>query len=387
MPDIDRMFRNRIIGYGEKPASQFQANPQNWRKHPQRQRDAVHGSLNELGWVDTVLENVTTGNLIDGHERIWQALSKGDDEPVPFLQVELTEDEERLALAILDPLTNMANTDAELLDSLLRDVQTSDEHLMDMLSELAEESGLYFGEQPDPVEDVEPQIDRAEELREKWGVELGQLWQLGEHRLICGDCTDAAVVERVMGGEKADTLVSDPPYGIGYKYAEYDDTDNAQNLELVQKAWHLGPAPKVWTCGLSNLSRDLRWNAKAKVLCWWRKFARARNGLGGASTWEPILVVGVSGGTLPNDHIEMMTDRVEGLLDLHTCPKPIGLFTHLIRHLAGNIVYDPFLGSGTTLIACEQLGRQCRAVEISPGYVAVAIQRWADATGGTPRVG
>ena len=68
---------------------------------------------------------------------------------------------------------------------------------------------LWAGEAP---EDVEPQIDKAEELREKWGVELGQLWKLGEHRLICGDCTDKAVVDRVMGGEKAELLFTSPPY-------------------------------------------------------------------------------------------------------------------------------------------------------------------------------
>jgi len=191
-------------------------------------------------------------------------------------------------------------------------------------------------------------------------------------------------VARVMGGERASTLVSDPPYGIGYKYDTHDDSSNQQNQELIMRAWELGPEAKVWTCGLMNLVRDLAWNPSAKVLCWHKGFAQAGNGLGGASTWEPVLVVGVKGGTLPNDYLHFGTDRIEGLRDLHSCPKPFALFGHLIEHLAGEVIYEPFSGSGTTIIACENLGRRCRAVEISPAYVAVALQRFYDHCGKLP---
>jgi hypothetical protein len=134
------LFRNRIIGYATKPADQFTANPLNYRKHPQRQREAVNASLRELGWISTVVENVTTGNVIDGHERIWQALQRNED--VPYLQVELSEAEERLALAVFDPTTNMAETDAAILDDLLRDVNTGEAALQALLAELAEGAGI-----------------------------------------------------------------------------------------------------------------------------------------------------------------------------------------------------------------------------------------------------
>lgn len=135
------VFQNRIIGYATKPADQFQANPLNYRKHPQRQRDAVNGSLRELGWIAAVVENVQTGNLIDGHERVWQALKNNED--VPYLQVDLTEAEERLALAIFDPITNMAETDAAILDELLQDVNTGEAALQELLATLATDAGLY----------------------------------------------------------------------------------------------------------------------------------------------------------------------------------------------------------------------------------------------------
>ena len=129
------LFKNRIIGYDTKPADQFTANPLNYRKHPQRQRDAVNASLRELGWISTVVENVTTGNVIDGHERIWQALQRNED--VPYLKVELSEAEERLALAVFDPITNMAETDAAILDDLLREVNTGEAALQSLLADLA----------------------------------------------------------------------------------------------------------------------------------------------------------------------------------------------------------------------------------------------------------
>ncbi len=135
-------WKNRIIGHGEKPASEFVANPANWRTHPMAQREAVKGSLNELGWIAEVIENVRTGNLIDGHERVWNALQLGDNTPVPFIQVDLSEEEEALALAILDPISAMAGADKDKLDELMQQIQTGEEGLQAMLSELAKSEGV-----------------------------------------------------------------------------------------------------------------------------------------------------------------------------------------------------------------------------------------------------
>ena len=154
-PDI---FRNRIIGYGTKPADQFQANPLNFRKHPQRQRDAVNASLRELGWIATVIENTTTGNLLDGHERVWQALPKNED--VPYLQVELTEAEEKLALSIFDPIGAMAETDAGILDELLRQVNTGEAALSALLSDLATDAGITPPDFMPTSADEQPRLDQ-----------------------------------------------------------------------------------------------------------------------------------------------------------------------------------------------------------------------------------
>jgi hypothetical protein len=143
---VKNPFVNRIIGYGTKPADQFLPNELNYRTHPQRQRDAVQASLRELGWIGVAVENRTTGRLIDGHERVWQALANNED--VPFIEVELTEEEERLALAIYDPITQMAKTDTVILDALLDEVSTDEPALQDLLSQLAGNAGIGPSDDP-----------------------------------------------------------------------------------------------------------------------------------------------------------------------------------------------------------------------------------------------
>jgi len=140
-------WRNRIVEYGTKRADQFTAHPNNWRKHPKHQREALAASLNSVGWVGVVLENRRTGHLLDGHERLWQALAQGDDTPVPYITVDVSEDEEHLILATLDPITAMAQTDADILEGILADLRTSelvqeDEALEKLLREVAEQTGV-----------------------------------------------------------------------------------------------------------------------------------------------------------------------------------------------------------------------------------------------------
>lgn len=129
-------WRNRITRTGEMPAGEFLANVRNWRTHPKAQREALRGVLSEVGWVTGVIINKTTGAVVDGHARIEEALKLGEQTPVPFIEVELSEDEEAKILASLDPISAMATADKEQLDKLLREVKTADAGLMQMLDEL-----------------------------------------------------------------------------------------------------------------------------------------------------------------------------------------------------------------------------------------------------------
>lgn len=138
-------WRNRVVGFIEKPANQFTANALNFRRHPNAQRDAFRGLISELGFAGAVLENRRTGNLIDGHLRIEEALSVDENMLIPCVQVDLSEAEEKLLLASYDPISTMATVDTEVLDNLLREISTGNADVQKMLSKLAEDNGLYEG--------------------------------------------------------------------------------------------------------------------------------------------------------------------------------------------------------------------------------------------------
>jgi len=128
-------WANRIVGHTEEDPAQLLANPLNFRHHPGAQREALRGSISELGWIKAVLVNRTTGHVIDGHARCEEAITAGATVPVDW--VEMTEAEERLALAVLDPITEMATRDDEALAALLADVSTQDAGLQTLLDEMA----------------------------------------------------------------------------------------------------------------------------------------------------------------------------------------------------------------------------------------------------------
>jgi DNA modification methylase len=388
-----KQWQNRIVGYDNVPPDQLLANPANFRLHPKRQQDALTGSLNELGWLQDIIVNRVTQHVLDGHLRVQLALRNGEA-TVPVKYIELSEPEEKLALAVFDPITYMAETDTAILDALLREVNTGEEALQELLASMAEDAGLYADEKKDV--DAAPQIDRAE-LRQQWGVESGQLWQLGEHRLICGDCTDAAVVARLMGGEKAGTVITDPPYGINREGIPNDDPGGLRELfdgslavmPIVDAVVIAFQSPRLFPVWLDAIRANgqkferMLWMYKPNdVTFTWR---------GWITKSEAILVssIGKPEWQEPDPYAHDCytsnwdKDSKVDIEGWHASIKPPKVIAELIGHTTG-VVYEPFSGSGTTILACEQLGRKCRACEISPGYVAVALQRYFDSTGQTP---
>ena len=135
-------IKNRIIGSGEEQLDQIMFNPRNWRIHPLSQQDALKGVLEEVGWVQQVIVNKRTGNLIDGHLRCQLAAREGAT-TIPVVYVDVSEEEEALVLATLDPIAAMAATDKQKLDELMRAVQSDDERVQAMISELAEHEGMF----------------------------------------------------------------------------------------------------------------------------------------------------------------------------------------------------------------------------------------------------
>jgi len=203
-------WRNRIVGLEYHKPGEIADHPLQWRVHSTAQEAALRAVLSEVGIAGALLAYRNNGDLvaIDGHLR----KSLDADAEWPVLLLDVTEDEANKLLATTDPLAAMAGADAAMLGDLLAVIETENDTLQALLDGLAEEHGIVAEEPPD---DPGAQIDKAEELREKWGVELGQVWEIGEHRLVCGDCTDAAVVAAVMRGERAQLCFTSPPYNAG----------------------------------------------------------------------------------------------------------------------------------------------------------------------------
>lgn len=406
IPKLRKSLQNRIVGNGVERVDQLLANPGNWRLHPSNQQNALAGAIDDIGFIRSITVNKVTGHVVDGHLRVTLAARSGVAE-LPVEYVELSEQEESKALLLLDPIAEMAQADKTKMQELLSAVNSDDERVQKALSDIAAENKLQFGDEPPDA--PEPQIDKAEELRVKWGVESGQLWQLGEHRLICGDCTDKVVVERVLDIQP-EIMVTDPPYGVNYNPQWRSDAAEEGHLAYAARrigkvenddradwsaAWLLFPGDVVYSWhppGATSLVhgkalQDSGFELRMQIIWAKSNFPISRGDY--HVRHEPCWYAVRKGKTAQRTDDRTQTTLWQINLDKnvdggHSTQKPLECMERPIRNHSFTIVYDPFLGSGTTLIACERLGRKCRAVEISPAYCAVAIQRWADMTGGMP---
>jgi ParB-like chromosome segregation protein Spo0J len=196
-------WRSRIVGSGEEAPDQLLANPRNYRTHPKAQREAVREMLGTVGYVTQVIVNQRMGHLVDGHLRVEEALSHGQP-TIPVVYVDLSQDEERLVLASLDPLAAMAGTDEAKLRELLAEVSVGSEALAAMLAALAP------GEPKNGLTDP----DDVPEPPDAPVTKPGDLWLLGDHRLLCGDAGSEADLDRLLDGVTADLLLTDPPYNV-----------------------------------------------------------------------------------------------------------------------------------------------------------------------------
>jgi DNA modification methylase len=241
--------------------------------------------------------------------------------------------------------------------------------------------------------DNPPSIDKAGELQVKWNTERGQLWLIptkhGEHRLLCGDSTLKADVDRVMGGDKAELLVTDPPYNVGIEYGHnVDDVKHAEEYEAFSRAWF-----EVWrsvskfqivTPGYDNLYVWCRLFEKPyHVAPWTKTNSMTRGHVSRFACFEPVMFYGKGWKRVrANDVFDFpisaqTTVTGESLTKQHPCPKPLSMWIDIIENYTDEleIVVDAFGGSGTTMVACEQTGRLCRMIEIEPKYVAVILER------------
>lgn len=421
------MARDRIKSLRRVRAGDLRPNPKNWRTHPQAQHEALRGVLAEVGYADAVLaREIGDGALmlIDGHLRA----DVDPDAKIPVLVLDVTEEEADKLLATLDPLAAMATVDAARLGELLGTVKTDSDALQSMLQGLIPEAAA--------ADDGTVVQDEVPEPPTNPVAKAGDLWILGDHRILCGDSTDAKNAKRVLGGRKPFIMVTDPPYGVEYDAAWRNESGLSHSKQTgkvhnddraswaaafqhftgdVAYVWHAGRYASAVDRSLGVLGLEIRaqivWVKKRFAIgrgnyhwrhepCWYavRKGATA-NWTGGRkqnTAWADIV------DALPHDELfairvnedtvyafdgtsttvwEIGHDAAAG--GGHSTQKPVECMARPMRNHggSGDHVYEPFLGSGTTVIAAEQLGRRCCGMELSPAYVDVVIMRWESLTG------
>lgn len=359
--------------------------PKNARRHGERNKSLIRESLQTVGPLRSI--GVDGDNIIRAGNGVYdQAQALG-------LKVRVVDaaPDELIAVRRQD-LKGKRAIEAALFDNRAGEVEST--WNVDVLAEIAERDGdllrrMFEGDKdvlaaigPQEQEDAEPQIDRADALLKKWKVRTGDLFRVGEHRLLCGDSTKRENVERVMQGEKAGATVTDPPYGVGIDYGSFADTsENVKKLIDAVMPIIFDHLPAALTPGVPAMWDYPR---PAWVGAW------IHPAPAGGCPWgfvgnNPILFYGAdpylkTGKGRRPDSVVMSSDR-QGE-DRHPTPKPLKVWAWLIERMttqAGQIIFDPFSGSGTGLVACQNLRRKCRAIEISPAYCAVTLERMATA--------
>ena len=353
----------------------------NAKVHTTEQVKQIKKSIREFGFNDPIAiwhEN----EIVEGHGRLLAAMEMDEIETVPVIRLDgLTDEQRRAYMLVHNKLTMNTGFDIDLLNIELDDITNID----------MKDFGFENLIDEEPAEVVEDKIPSKVDARCK----LGDLYKLGEHRLICGDSTDIAVIDRLMDGVKADMVFTDSPYGINavgdngevgadfgiakkgkYKKIIADDT-----TETAQQAYNIYSqlCDKMILWG-GNYFLDFLPSSDGWLI--WDK--RGESGI--RNTFADGEMAWCSFHTPVRIYHQLWNGMIrEGEHEkrVHPTQKPIRMLSEILQDFTneGDIILDVFGGSGSTLIACEQTGRTCYMAELSPEYVDVIIARWENFTG------
>lgn len=384
----------------ERDLSELEPFEKNPKKHPGSQIKLLVRSIEEFGFTSPILTVEHNGKhlVVAGHARLKAAIAKGL-KTVPTIDLGLPY-EKAVAYNLADnKLAELADWDLKLVRLLMKD---------EIPKELWDVTGFdhLLEEEEPPFEEPKVSVSRCK---------LGQVWGLGSHRLMCGDATKVEDVSKLMGSEKGDMIFTDPPYGVSYselvksyggstKWADIKNDDlRAVELEEFNEkfirnivAFSKLPFSAYICCGSRRLHHILNvldrlgiyfpvplcWKKRSIMISWQRYHPDYEMivfcGDGAHPTGKQSVWYG------PNNEATTWEISRETTKDyLHPTQKPLELINRAIRNSSqpGDIVLDLFGGSGSTLIACQQLDRQCRMMELDPHYCEVIMQRWEKYTG------
>lgn len=368
----------------------------NARTHSDEQIEQLRRSLQEFGFINPVLIDKEFG-IIAGHGRVAAAkLEKYTEVPCLFVE-HLSETQKRAYILADNRLAEMAGWDEEILKIELGDLV---EEGFDI--ELAGFDMADLNIEGDDEEVREDDFDGA--LPEEPTAKKGDIYQLGRHRLMCGDSTVLSDVERLVNGMQMDLLITDPPYNVDYvgktKDAlkiQNDKMDNDSFRQFLRDAFSTadsvmkpGAVFYIWHADSEGYNfrgacGDVGWKVRQCII--WNKNSMVMGRQDYQWKHEPCLYGWKDGA----GHLWASDRKQTTILDfdkpqrseLHPTMKPIALFDYQIKNntKGGDAVLDLFNGSGTTIMACEQNGRNAYCMELDPRYVDAAVKRWEDFTG------
>ena len=397
----------------------YQPHKRNYNRHPASQIERLRASLRKFGQPRNIV--VWRKYFVAGHGVAQAAMAEGwatlraneipADWPETRVMAFLAADNELSRLSDPDQAALAALIDeARQFDGeLLAAIGYDDREFDALLKEVGKATTTTNGDAP-------PQVDRADELRKLWQVEPGQLWRIGEHRLICGDCTDAATVARVMGGEKAAVVFTDPPYGVsvgaknrmlnsfqkaGRNLTDIESDDlkpeelkamllpafiNVREMVMADDCTVFMAAPQRGELGMMMMMMMKEAGLPIRHVLIWKKnaptFSMGR--LDYDYQHEPILLTWGKRHKRP-----LMGKHRTSIWEIdkprssasHPTMKPPELYenAYLNNSDKGDIAFEPYAGSGTAFVASQNTGRLARGIEISPAYCSIILQRMADA--------
>ena len=341
------------------PIADVRPRERNPRKHPQEQIEALARSIREFGFTAPVLIEAD-GTLIAGHGRVEAARKAGLDR-VPCLRVSHLTPEQVRAYVIADNRLGLdATWDEDALGAELK-------ALADASFDLASigfsnhELGAIIGS---AAQDKDP--DTAPEPPTEPQARRGQLWTLGDHRLICGDSSDPRDIARLLGDEQPSCSIVDPPYEL---------------KESVWSKWIMDPCIVFGQAKHIRMIPDTLWRFERVIV----KRHKHRSATVQVRHAHAFIVQAGSDKKLPDDKKATLPSVIEQETNTdHDHQKPASLIAEHLTHwtpLGNGIVIDPFAGSGSTVIACEMTGRKARCIEMEPAFCDVIVKRWEEFTG------
>lgn len=359
--------------------------------------EKIRRSLHEFGYVDPVIWNEVTGNIVGGHQRYKVLVAEGAAEiDCVVVHIENPQEEKALNIAL-----NKAVGEWEpvALADLLKDLQDSGYDVDATGFDAAEIDDLFSQVHDKEVHDDDCDID-PEQIEPF--VQPGDLWMLGKHRMMCGDATSEEDTAHLMDGDKANLVVTDPPYNVAYESA---DGKKIQNDSMADGQFYefLLAAFRNMAAHMAEGGSAYIFHADTEGLNFRRAFKEAGFHISGVCIWvKNSLVLGRSPyqwqhepvlfGWLPNGKHRWFSDRKQSTVwnfdkprrsKEHPTMKPIPLLAYPIRNSSApnGIVLDLFGGSGSTLMACEQTDRICRTMELDPKYATAIVMRYANEYG------